>query len=133
MINYILAIDYDGTLFKGNCFVIGEPICSVLQQVKRFCDHPHCEVILWTCREEKYLAEAVERCEAFGLKFAAVNTNSAMALQWEVEKFGRHGLCNGRKIYANLYVDDKSPGSIAHFLTLDPETELKKLNAKEDL
>jgi hypothetical protein len=35
-----------------------------------------------------------------------------------------------RKIYADLYVDDKSPGSIDHFLELDPKEECKKSSEK---
>ena len=127
---FILAIDYDGTLFEGSWNDHGVPVMAVVRQALRFCSHPDCDVILWTCREEKLLVEAIERCEALGLKFSAVNANTQEIFDWNTKNFGRQGPSAGRKVYADLYVDDKSPGSIEYFMTLDPEEEFQKLKSK---
>lgn len=129
---FIVALDYDGTLFEGSWRDHGDPIMPVVQQALRFCAHPDCDVILWTCREERLLVEAIERCEELGLKFNAVNTNTQEIFDWNQKNFGRQGGTAGRKIYADLYVDDKAPGSIEYFLTLDPEEEFQKLKAKRN-
>jgi len=126
-LKFVLAIDYDGTLFHGTWDVRGDPIIPVIEQAKRFAAHPGCDVILWTCREEVLLVEAVERCAEIGLTFDAVNMNTDETLVWNRLTFGRLGQTCGRKIYADLYVDDKSPGSVEHFLGLDPEEEWLKV------
>jgi hypothetical protein len=125
--NLVIAVDYDGTLFTGSWDSVGEPIWPVIVQANRFCEHPRCEVILWTCREERLLAEAIKRCDEVGLRFDAVNMNTDETLKWNLFNFGRQGHTSGRKVYADLYVDDKSPGSIEHFLTLDPDAEWQKV------
>lgn len=127
---FVLAIDYDGTLFEGTWDFRGSPIIPVIEQAKRFADHPGCDVILWTCREEILLVEAIERCAKIGLHFDAVNMNTDETLIWNRRTFGRIGNTCGRKVFADLYVDDKSPGSIEHFLTLDPEVEWQKVKAR---
>ena len=55
-------------------------------------------MILWTCRVEEHLKEAVDWCSKFGLEFDAVNDN----LPENVEKYGN----NPRKVYATCYIDD---------------------------
>lgn len=55
-------------------------------------------MILWTCRVEEHLKEAVDWCSKFGLEFDAVNDN----LPENVEKYGN----NSRKVYATCYIDD---------------------------
>lgn len=124
---FVLAIDFDGTLFHGTWNVDGEPNVPVISQTKRFCDHPGCEVILWTCREERLLVDAISRCEGVGLQFDAINMNASETLLWNSLMFGRQGNTSGRKVFADLYVDDKSPGSIDHYLSLDPESEWDKV------
>lgn len=128
--NFVLAIDYDGTIIEGSWDHRGGIRMDVVAKAKEFCDHPHCDVILWTCREEKLLVEAIDLCEQNGLTFEAVNMNTDETLTWNKMTFGRLGATCGRKIFADLYVDDKSPGSIEHFLTLDPEKEWRKVESR---
>ena len=123
---FILAIDYDGTLFDSDLRHNNGPHIAVVQQTLRFCNHPGCDVILWTCREGVLLAEAVKMCEQFDIIFDAVNTNSQETIEFNQNYFGRQGDTCGRKIFADLYVDDRAPGSIEYFLKLDPEVEFQK-------
>jgi|GEM_PF-959439 len=127
---FVLSLDYDGTLIYGTWNTRRVPRMDVVAKTLEFCKHPFCDVILWTCREESLLVEAIQHCESLGLKFDAVNMNTDESLSWSRKKFGRVGHTCGRKIYADLYVDDRSPGSIEHFLTLDPETEWCKVKAR---
>lgn len=129
--NFVLAVDYDETLFSGGWNIVGGPIMPVILQTVRFCRHPRCEVILWTCREEKLLADAISRCLEHGIAFDAVNMNTTETIKWNQFTFGRQGNTSGRKVYADLYVDDKSPGSIDYFLTLDPELEWQKVKGRQ--
>lgn len=57
-------------------------------------------VILNTCRTGKRLQEAVSFCARHGLHFQAVNEN----LPQVVRMLGH----NPRKIYADVYIDDKA-------------------------
>jgi hypothetical protein len=104
----IIAVDFDGTLceYAGNFPVIGEPNIPLIDiplidLLKEARSKGH-EVVLWTCREEAYLEEALLFCKSHGLEFDAVNENAPGS---------KLKIANGtakRKIYANLYIDDKS-------------------------
>ena len=129
---FVVCVDYDGTLFQGSWDSHGDPIIPVIEQARRFSNHPGCDLILWTCREESLLVEAIQRCEEMGIRFHAVNMNTNESLEWSRKTFGRVGCTAGRKVFADLYVDDKSPGSIDHFLALDPEVEWQKVKDRNN-
>ena len=97
--NTVIAVDFDGTLCENRYPEIGEPRMSLINQVK-FAKSQGMKVILWTCRTEKLLDEAVGWCEEHGLVFDAVNEN----LQERIDTYG--GDC--RKISADFYLDDKA-------------------------
>jgi hydroxymethylpyrimidine pyrophosphatase-like HAD family hydrolase len=59
----ILAIDFDGTLCKDAYPKIGEPNENLIAHLIMFKNKGH-KLILWTCREEKDLWEAVQWCES---------------------------------------------------------------------
>ena len=59
-----------------------------------------CRIVLWTCRCGRELEQAVQWCEEFGLEFDKVNRNTDEIL----EKYGS----DSRKIYADVYIDDKA-------------------------
>ena len=94
----IIAVDFDGTLCFSRWPGLGEanlPLIEKLQKHKNDGD----KLILWTCRQDKELDDAVQWCEEYGLSFDAVNDN----LQEIKDLFGN----NSRKITADLYIDDK--------------------------
>ena len=108
----IIAIDFDDTLFayvpappgtpdySGRPGSIGRPNYPVLFQAKQR-KAAGDQLILWTCREGKALAEAVEICRPHGLEFDAVNRNLPNMRsegQWP----------DSRKIKADEYWDDKA-------------------------
>lgn len=122
---FTLAVDYDGTLFEGMYPEIGEPKLDVIAKTKEFID-AGAEVALWTCREGKSLKEAVDRCREQGLVFTAINDNTPSQHEYNrrVKLSGKEMFAQ-RKIYADLYVDDKAPGSIDFFLKINVPKTMK--------
>lgn len=98
-IEKIIAVDFDGTLCE-NCYPdIGNPKIDVIEKLKSCQDKGH-KLILWTCRSNKHLEDAVEWCKKYGLVFDAVNENP----HYEIAKWNN----NPRKVGADYYLDDKS-------------------------
>lgn len=102
----VVAVDFDGTLTVGDSFsndrnlehtVPNMLLITVLLDLKA--EH-HISLILWTCRHGTNLFKAVEFCRKQSLEFDAVNFN----LTKYVNEFGS----DSRKIYADLYIDDKN-------------------------
>lgn len=89
----IIAVDYDDTLeIKGK---INLQLVNALKMHQLQGD----TVILWTCREGKTLADALKKLAQVGFKPNYANRNCPQALRM----FGH----DTRKIYADLYIDDK--------------------------
>lgn len=98
-----IAVDFDGTLCTNEFPEIGQVKAvnkEVHEMVQKLKSEGH-TLILWTCREDnpdrKYLTEATEWCKSQGLEFDYINENPRSP--WGDTK---------RKIYADLYIDDKS-------------------------
>ena len=96
----VIAIDFDGTLFENAYPSIGRPRWDVIKWAisARQCGH---HVVLWTCREGKELQEAVEACASCGLLFDGINAIP-------VESWEKQGTPVYRKLFADLYVDDRA-------------------------
>ena len=93
------AVDFDGTLCENAWPDIGRPRYEVLNWVKELRSHGH-KIILWTCREDTRLDDAIAWCAEHGLFFDAVNDN----LEEHKQLFGG----NSRKILADYYIDDRA-------------------------
>lgn len=100
----IIAVDFDGTLCEYMNSGIGEPKYDVINKVKELAKDNW--LILWTCRTGEALNDALNWCKQYGLTFNSVNENVPWA----------HPTSN--KIYADLYLDDKSV-NIEEFLKGD--------------
>lgn len=93
----IIAVDFDGTLVSNAFPAIGmidQVMWDAILQEKE----QGTKIILWTSRTGEYLENAVNFCKEHGLVFDAVNDNinECKALGW-----------NARKVFANLYIDDR--------------------------
>ena len=111
----IWAVDFEGTLTVRSKFPdFGKPNVSVIELLK-MARSQGVRLILWTCRDGKYLTDAVEWCKDYGLEFDAVNENIPEAIEY----LGR----DTRKVLADLYIDDKS----FHFWGEEGEQRLWKL------
>ena len=94
----IIAVDFDGVICVSEFPNIGRPHINVIDAlIKR--RKKGDKLILWTCRHDKLLDDAVAFCRNMGLEFDAVNEN----LDFMIEKYG-----DSRKVYADYYLDDKS-------------------------
>lgn len=94
----IVAVDFDGTIVKDNYPGIGEINVGTVNYLNNL-KEIGAKLILWTCRSDKQLVEALEFCKEIGLEFDAVNDN----LPETVAKYGG----NSRKIFADIYLDDR--------------------------
>ena len=94
-----IAVDFDGTLCSEAWPSIGRPNLELIDYLIRWRQKGR-KVILWTCRENDMLKEAVIWCARHGLFFDAVNSN----LQERIEAYGN----DSRKIGADYYIDDSS-------------------------
>lgn len=102
----IVAVDYDETLAINDNY--GETIFmnEKLIEALKFMQTKGHKVILWTCREGKWLIEAVEKCKQYELFFDAINENYHQIT---------HDSCCQRKIFADIYIDDRAK-SVNEFL-----------------
>lgn len=107
----VIALDFDNTLCIGGFPNLGEPRMWLIEKAKRWRAQGH-KLILWTCREDVlsgercvfkprlYLTEAVEFCRSYGLEFDAVNAS--------IDEIENPDYRFARKIFADVYIDDKS-------------------------
>lgn len=96
----VIAVDFDGTLCEDVFPEIGKPHETLINDLKRCRKEKGDKLILWTCRCGEYLDKAVEWCKEQGLIFDAVNENVPDV----VAKYGE----GGSKVFADLYIDDRS-------------------------
>lgn len=99
----IIAIDFDGTLHDGEWPNIGQPAWCAADVMRKLKADGH-YLIIWTCREGKQLAEAVNWLLEQDMPFDRVNDNEPSSTAF----FGN----NSRKVNADLYVDDKQVGGL---------------------
>lgn len=95
----VYAVDFDGTLAVTRFPEIVEPKQKMIAAVKMLQAQGH-KVILWTSRDGKDLAAAVEWCKNQGIVFDAVNE----PLPEQIARWNN----DTRKIYADFYIDDKA-------------------------
>ena len=92
----IVAVDFDGTLAITDYPTIIRPIKMIVDYCKTLKLQGE-TLILWTCRHDKELDEAVEWCKEQGLEFDYINENPP-------DRIAIYGDC--RKVYADVYIDD---------------------------
>ncbi len=101
----VVAVDFDGTICENAFPDIGKPKKNIIKYVKNLAKDGS-KIILFTCREDgegrKLLSEAVEFCEEQQIPIYAVNENPDNIYP-EIYKTPV-----GRKMYADLYIDDKA-------------------------
>lgn len=91
----IIAVDFDGTLQLTK----QEPNRILIEKLRAEQRKGNI-IILWTCREGKRLQEALNFLVKNGFKPNYINENAPQA----IAMLGH----NPRKIYADIYIDDKN-------------------------
>ena len=71
-----------------------------IKYIKKMKSEGH-KIILWTCREKEPLEYAVKFCKDYGIELDAVNEN--IDVEAKIKTYGY----NSRKVYADIYIDDK--------------------------
>lgn len=94
----VIGVDFDGTIVKDRFPNIGLPKFLALWTLKRL-SRRHI-LVLWTCRKDKYLGDAIRWCRKHGIEFDHVNANTFS----RIRQYG--GDC--RKLSCDLLVDDKA-------------------------
>jgi len=99
----IVAVDFDGTLVEDDYPNVGRPHQDVIDTCKAL-KQAGVKLILWTSRDnetpDRALDRAVDYCRSIGLEFDAVNENLP-----ELKEIFQN---DTRKVYADLYIDDKA-------------------------
>jgi len=95
----VIAIDFDGCICTNRYPDIGTPNWEVIHKALEEKSNG-AKLILWTCRMDNYLQDAVNACKEWGLEFDAINDNIQ---EWK-DAWGD----NPRKVGANEYWDDKA-------------------------
>lgn len=111
-----IAVDFDGTLCENAFPEIGQPKPLMIAFVKQEAAEGK-KIILHTCRENgtrPLLDEAVSFCREHEIPLYAINENPDNPYP-EI-----YGTGAGRKIYADIYIDDKAIN------TADIEKEMGK-------
>jgi hypothetical protein len=111
MLRRAVAIDFDGTICRSDKFPqIVAPIPEAIAFIRE-CRAAGVAVILWTCRTDRHLADALAWCDSQQISFDAVNDNLP---DWIAAFRAAHADVspNGRKVAADLYLDDRSVGGI---------------------
>lgn len=95
----IIGVDFDGTLCEHKYPEIGKANLELIDILiaKRKQGY---KLILWTCRHDIRLDEAVKWCKDLGLEFDAVND--------DVQETKDTFTYKSAKIYADIYIDDRN-------------------------
>lgn len=97
----VIAVDFDGTLVENGDYPFARnPIIKNIQYIKKMKSEGH-KIILWTCREKEPLENAIKFCDYYGIELDAVNEN--IDVDAKIKTYGY----NSRKVYADIYIDDK--------------------------
>jgi hypothetical protein len=93
----IIAVDFDDTIF--DTYHHGqENFEEMISLLKRWQNHS--KIILWSCSLPERYPIMIEFCNSYGLRVDAINEN--------VEPVKYDHLNHCRKIYANVYLDDRA-------------------------
>ncbi len=105
MIKYhTIAIDFDNTIFRTDYPAIRELVPHADKAIHTLAKDN--TLILWTCRTGEWLDKAIEALQVVGLGcFTYINDNT----KEDIELFSSSGI--GRKINADIYIDDKGLGT----------------------
>lgn len=108
MKQFIIAIDFDGTIVEHKFPSIGPLIPGAKEMINNLCDDGH-QIIIWTTRSSYSEIEVVEFLQNSGINYHYINQNAKkfIDLLQSQPMFGKYEH-EPRKIYADIYIDDRS-------------------------
>ena len=93
----IIAVDFEGTLHNGTYPVIGNPMPHAVEAMKKLKSNGH-RIIITTCRPDSLQHQMIDFLGKNEIPFDLINENFPEI----IAKFK-----NPRKIYADIYIDNK--------------------------
>ena len=111
-----IAVDFDGTIVEHKYPEIGKEKPFAIDTLIKIKEAGH-RLILWTSREGELLDAAVKFCHDRGLDFYAVNSLYPETYMFKKEE--------GRKLVADLYIDDRNLGGLPDWATIYEMVEAK--------
>lgn len=118
--DFTIAVDFDGTIVSHAYPEIGADLGGI--PVLKELQERGYQLILYSMRSGRLLREAVEWCQARGLKFRAVNENPDQK-SWT----------DSPKVHADLYIDDSALGCPIKFLDDVPRPAVDWKRVREQL
>lgn len=94
----IIACDFDGTIVEHKFPKMGALMPFAKEVLRTLKEQGH-TLILWTCRNNEYLDEAIQFLNEHEIEFDFINENP----DWL-------GFTTSEKIYGDVYIDDRSIG-----------------------
>ncbi len=113
----IIAIDFDNTIAFTDFPKIHSVRPGAIETISQLRKEGH-YVIVWTCRCDKDLTDAINFMLETGIEFDRINDNHPD----NVRKYG----FNSRKINADIYIDDKNLGGFSSWYDVQKIFNLKK-------
>jgi hypothetical protein len=105
-----IAVDFDGTIVENRYPDIGPEVPFAVETLKMLISDHH-RVILWSCREDQLLDDAVAWCRERGVEFYAVNRDYP-------EETTENNPHFSRKLKADLFIDDRNVGGLPDWGTI---------------
>lgn len=103
----IIAIDFDGTIVYDAFPLIGKLKPGAKEVINRYAEHNI--IIIWTCRDGKYLEEVKDFLNRNGIQYHYVNENAK-----ELTTFSPNP-----KIFYDVLIDDRSLGFVDNWSIID--------------
>ncbi len=101
----IIAVDFDGTIVEHAFPGIGPELPEAVSVLKNLQAAGH-KIILWTCRSDRHLTEAVQWLQKRDFKPDAIN--ESIKTSWLTDPG------SSRKVYADIYIDDRNLNNKLH-------------------
>lgn len=106
-----IAVDFDGTIVEDHYPLCGPVFPEASDVLRRFHDAGG-KIIIWTCRTGQDAADAIDHLRSEQIPYDAFNRQLPGACEAFVAKFPHLTIPDGRKVAADLYIDDKNPGGV---------------------
>ena len=106
----IIAVDFDGTIVENRYPDIGDERPFATDTLKMLIKDKH-QLILWSCREDKLLDDAVAWCRERGEELWAINKDYPEEDMTKNYHFSR-------KIKADMFIDDRQVGGLPDWGTI---------------
>jgi len=106
-----IAVDFDGTIVEDRYPGIGPLVPQAAEILTRF----HAaggRIILWTCRTGTDLLAAMRFLKQNNIPIDKINSQFEDALAAFQDSYPHVAEVDGRKVAADMYIDDRNPGGV---------------------